>query len=181
MWRHSWLILRLDWSFCEWWEDSWCKLLVYGWLCRQRILLRWDIFSLADVEGQIPRQDYSAAWQSWKQVDYTSVSISLFRLMFFADTDSTTKLLASMETWRCGHGSLMSSIIFHSQLSSKASSFVYMVASHQVLIPWIKSDNSTEFKKFHMKVQYVISSGLIQTTEMVGVYLGELVTLSDKI
>lgn len=64
----------------------------------------------------------------------------------------------------------------------KTKYFVYMVDCLLQLIHLIKSDNSTVFKKSHMKVQFVISFGLILMIDVDGAsHLVELDTLLVKI
>lgn len=80
-----------------------------------------------------------------------------------------------------GSNSQNYSIIFHSQLLLKAKSSVFMVVSLPVLIPLIKLDNSTEYKKCPTKAPFAICSGQTQMTDVAGVFRPEvLVTRSVK-
>jgi len=82
----------------------------------------------------------------------------------------------------CGNTSLLSSITFLLLLLLKETFSAFMVVFLHPLILSIKLTNLIESWKCQLKDQFVISCGLTQMTDVVGVYLQEVqVTLSDKI
>ena len=75
----------------------------------------------------------------------------------------------NMEMLTYGNISLIFLILYQLLLSLRIRSSAYMEDSHQALTLWNKSNNSTEFKRFLMKAQCVISFGQILTIDAVGV------------
>jgi len=88
----------------------------------------------------------------------------------------------SMEMQTFGNISLDSSIICHLQVLLKETFSAFMVVFLHQLIHLIKLTNLIELWKCQQKVQFVISYGQTQMTDVVGVYLQEeLDTHSVKI
>lgn len=83
--------------------------------------------------------------------------------------DFTMNVFENMEMQMFGNISLIFLILFQLLLLLRIRSSVYMEVSPQALILWNKSNNSTEFKRYLMKVQCVISFGQILTIDAVGV------------
>jgi len=96
--------------------------------------------------------------------------------------DSMMSALENTEMPTFGNTSLNCSIIFLLQLLLREISSVFTVVFLHPLILSIKLTNLIESWKCQLRVLFVISFGLIQMTDVVGVsHQEELVTLSDKI
>lgn len=81
----------------------------------------------------------------------------------------------------CGNISLISLTLSQLPQSLKIKFSVFMEVCRQALTLLNKSNNLTEFKRYLMKDQCVISSGQILMIDAVGVFLREeLATLLDK-
>ena len=124
----------------------------------------------------------SFAWRSDIQTESPSWEATTKASRSLKSMVSTMNAYVSMETPTSGSTSHLSSTTYLSLLLSKETSSASMVVFLHLSTPSIKSTNSTESWKCQLKVQSVISYGLILMTDAVGVYLQEvLVTHLDKI
>jgi hypothetical protein len=72
--RHSRSIPRPQGAVSNWWIASGDQLLVYGRLCRQRLLLSWDCHFACLSKSQIQRSTDHPQRQSRVPSDHSSVS-----------------------------------------------------------------------------------------------------------
>jgi len=149
--------------------------------CQTTTTCSWEITSIEDITQSRPLPSLSLLRSDTQTESPSSEEITRVSKLH-KSTDSMMSAWESTVMQMFGNISPHFSITYHSPPLLRAASSASMVASPQVSILLIKSSNSIDIWKSLMRVQSVISCGLIQMIDAVGVFLQEvLVTLLDKI